>query len=279
MIAIPAADPRPAASLGQARRRPASTKPLPDLLTTLESWAAAGYTRTQIRVDEKPVSPLTIEHICDIARRGTLTIQASTSSRDEDFLDRLLSCGAANVVLLAGSGTAYDRQKDLARSFPGSLVITARLQGQGTTPASRPRTNSPSASRPLGAWPAGASWADWARLENIVEELAELPLAGVLLELTPHEWVSMDASQQSSDQANIRANSLPAQDFTLDSGSLSHLEDLATNSAWPLMVSAPFTRIDDLRALEHRGIAAAILDMNRCFTLLDERSTADEFAG
>lgn len=278
MIAIPAAQAHGTVNPRPIRRRPVNTKALQDLFAALETWATAGYTRAQIRVDGKPGSSLTIEQICDIVGHGALTIQASTSSRDEDLLDRLLSCGAAGVVLSAASGAAYDQQKDLARRFPGSLVITASLQGNGSAPANSLKANGTPASRPMGAWQTGASWADWARLENIVEELAELPMAGVLLELTPYEWASMDVSQQSFDHANFTPNSSPRQESTLDSGSLSHLEDLAINSAWPLMVSAPFANIDELRALEHRGIGAAILDMKSCSALLDERSTAEEFA-
>ena len=59
---------------------------------------------------------------------------------------------------------------------------------------------------------------------------------------------------------------------------LSLLEDVAERSRFPVIVSGDIAEVNDLRALEHRGIAGAILDADSLLSgILDGRSVAREF--
>lgn len=61
-------------------------------------------------------------------------------------------------------------------------------------------------------------------------------------------------------------------------GDLSLLEDVAEHSRCPVSVVGAVSSINDLHALEHRGIASAIIDAERLFSgAIDGRRVAQEF--
>jgi phosphoribosylformimino-5-aminoimidazole carboxamide ribotide isomerase len=90
---------------------------------------------------------------------------------------------------------------------------------------------------------------------DLVDELNDLPLREVVVKLR-----SLDASTRARD--------------------LALLEDVAERSRFPVAVSGLVATLDDCRALEHRGVAAAIIEAGR---LLDGeisgRDMAREFGG
>jgi len=55
------------------------------------------------------------------------------------------------------------------------------------------------------------------------------------------------------------------------------MEDVAEASAWPVFASGGVSSADDLRALEHRGLAGAVLGMALYTGALDARRIAEEF--
>jgi phosphoribosylformimino-5-aminoimidazole carboxamide ribotide isomerase len=55
------------------------------------------------------------------------------------------------------------------------------------------------------------------------------------------------------------------------------MEELAGQSAAPLLASGGVASVDDLRALAHRGVAGAVLGMALYTGALDARHTAEEF--
>jgi phosphoribosylformimino-5-aminoimidazole carboxamide ribotide isomerase len=70
---------------------------------------------------------------------------------------------------------------------------------------------------------------------------------------------------------------LPALDDA-DSRDLPLLEDVAEQSHFPVVVAGGVSSIQDLRALEHRGIAAALVDADRLLSgEIDGRRVAQEF--
>jgi phosphoribosylformimino-5-aminoimidazole carboxamide ribotide isomerase len=83
-------------------------------------------------------------------------------------------------------------------------------------------------------------------------------------------------------------NALPLRELlvavrTQDSGpsisELSLLEDVADQSRCPVSVVGAVTGVQDLRALEHRGIAGAIIDAERLLSgAIDGRRVAQEFS-
>jgi phosphoribosylformimino-5-aminoimidazole carboxamide ribotide isomerase len=97
-------------------------------------------------------------------------------------------------------------------------------------------------------------WAETSRLNVIdfIEALNGLPLGGVLVTAVHLE-------------GKMKGTDLPL------------MEDVAEASAWPVYASGGVTTLDDMRALEHRGLAGAVLGMALYTGALDARRLAEEF--
>lgn len=97
-------------------------------------------------------------------------------------------------------------------------------------------------------------WAETSRIDVIdfVSELSSLPLAGVLVTA-----VHLEGKMAGTD--------LPL------------MEDVAEACAFPVFASGGVTSLDDMRALEHRGLAGAVLGMALYTGALDARRLAEEF--
>lgn len=87
---------------------------------------------------------------------------------------------------------------------------------------------------------------------DFVQSLDGLPLGGLLVTAVHLE-------------GQLRGTDLPL------------MEDVAEASPWPVFASGGVTSADDLRALEHRGLAGAVLGMALYTGVLDARRTAEEF--
>ncbi|MEP6833354.1 MAG: 1-(5-phosphoribosyl)-5-[(5-phosphoribosylamino)methylideneamino]imidazole-4-carboxamide isomerase [Gemmatimonas sp.] len=87
---------------------------------------------------------------------------------------------------------------------------------------------------------------------HFVEGLAELPLAGILVTAVHKEGL------------------LQGPDLLL-------MEDVTEASAWAVQASGGVSSFDDLRALEHRGLAGAVLGMALYTGLMEPRRIAEEF--
>lgn len=93
-----------------------------------------------------------------------------------------------------------------------------------------------------------------ADLLDLVAELHGLPLGGLLVS-----------------SMNLEGDSR-APDLAL-------LEDVADSASVPVLAAGPFESAADLRALEHRGISAAVLGAGLYTGELDPRMVAQEFSG
>ncbi|HKO14749.1 MAG TPA: 1-(5-phosphoribosyl)-5-[(5-phosphoribosylamino)methylideneamino] imidazole-4-carboxamide isomerase [Gemmatimonadaceae bacterium] len=60
---------------------------------------------------------------------------------------------------------------------------------------------------------------------------------------------------------------------------LTLMEDVAEASHWPIIASGGIASIEDIRALEHRGITAVVLGMSLYTGTLDPLRVAQEFGG
>lgn len=89
-------------------------------------------------------------------------------------------------------------------------------------------------------------------IDDLVEELNQHPLAGLLVTA-----VHKEGQLQGTD--------------------LALMEGVAEASAFPVIASGGITTLDDLRALEHRGVAAAVIGMALYTGALDPRAVADAF--
>jgi phosphoribosylformimino-5-aminoimidazole carboxamide ribotide isomerase len=90
---------------------------------------------------------------------------------------------------------------------------------------------------------------------DLAEDLAGLPLAGLLV-----------ASVHVEGQQHTAAD-------------LALLEDVAEACEFPVIAAGGVATMDDLRALEHRGIAGAVLGTVLYSGALDPRAVAQEFGG
>ena len=88
---------------------------------------------------------------------------------------------------------------------------------------------------------------------DLVEDLAGVPLGGLLVTAVHRE-------------GQMAGTDLPL------------MEDVAEASDWPVIASGGIASMNDLRALEDRGIAAAVLGMALYTGALDARVVAEEFA-
>jgi phosphoribosylformimino-5-aminoimidazole carboxamide ribotide isomerase len=87
---------------------------------------------------------------------------------------------------------------------------------------------------------------------SFVEDMGALPLAGVLVTA-----VHLEGQMQGTD--------LPL------------MEDVAEASPWPVLASGGVATLDDLRALEHRGIAGAVLGMALYTNAIEPNRIIEEF--
>ena len=99
----------------------------------------------------------------------------------------------------------------------------------------------------------------WARTQDrdaveTVRALSALPLAGILVTAVEREGRLAGPNLELSERA-------------------------ARAAACPLHASGGIASAEDLRALEHRGVAAAVLGMALYTGALDARAVAEEFAG
>ena len=97
-------------------------------------------------------------------------------------------------------------------------------------------------------------WSETSSIDVIdfVESLRALPLAGILVTAVHKEGL-------------------------MDGTDLPLMEDVADASECPVFASGGVTTTDDLRALEHRGLAGAVLGMALYTGALDARRTAEEY--
>lgn len=88
---------------------------------------------------------------------------------------------------------------------------------------------------------------------DLIDELAGVPLGGLLVTAVHRE-------------GQMAGTDLPL------------MEDVAEASEWPVLASGGISSMNDLRALEDRGLAGAVLGMALYTGVLDPRVLAEEFA-
>ena len=88
---------------------------------------------------------------------------------------------------------------------------------------------------------------------DMVQDLSGIPLAGLLVTAVHCE-------------GQLKGTDLPL------------MEDVADQSEWPVFASGGITTLADMRALEDRGLAGAVLGMALYTGTIDPRILAEEFA-
>jgi phosphoribosylformimino-5-aminoimidazole carboxamide ribotide isomerase len=205
-----------------------------DPAAVARDWALLGFGRVHVvDLDAATGRGANREIIRDLLRDSSVPVQVGGGVRDESQIERLLDDGASWVVVGTRAVEDEDWRSEMANRFPGRLIIAADVRERLVVTR---------------------GWAETSRLNVIdfVEELALLPLAGVLVTA-----VHMEGRMEGTD--------LPL------------MEDVAEASAWPVYASGGVSTLEDMRALEHRGLAGAVLGMALYTGALDARRLAEEF--
>ena len=207
---------------------------LDDPAAVAREWAQLGFGRIHVvDLDAATGRGTNTDIIRDILRESAVPVQVGGGVRQESQIERLLDDGASWVVIGTRAIEDEDWRNEMANRFPGRLIIAADVRERLVVTR---------------------GWAETSRLNVIdfVEELASLPLAGVLVTA-----VHLEGKMEGTD--------LPL------------MEDVAEASAWPVFASGGVSTLDDMRTLEHRGLTGAVLGMALYTGALDARRLAEEF--
>ncbi len=207
---------------------------LEDPVAVARDWTGLGFSRVHVvDLDAATGRGANSAVIRDILRESTVPVQVGGGVRHEWQIERLLDDGATWVVIGTRAIEDEDWRREMAHRFPGRLIVAADVRDRLVVTR---------------------GWAETSRLNVIdfVEELAALPLAGVLVTA-----VHLEGKMEGTD--------LPL------------MEDVADASAWPVYASGGVSSLEDMRALEHRGLAGAVLGMALYTGALDARRLVEEF--
>ena len=235
MIAIPAVDLRGGRCVQLVGGDYAEERVrLDDPVGVARDWERQGFSRLHVvdldaatgRGDNRAL-------VREILQGSAVPVQVGGGVRHESDIERLLDDGATWVVVGTRAVEDEDWRAEMAHAFPGRLIIAADVRERRVVTR---------------------GWAETSSRDviDLVEELAALPLAGVLVTA-----VHLEGRMEGTD--------------------LSLMEDVAEASAWPVLASGGVTSLDDMRALEHRGLAGAVLGMALYTGAIDPRRLAEEF--
>lgn len=236
MIAIPAVDIREGACVqlvgGEYDKERVRR---PDPVEVAREWAAFGFRRLHL-VDLDAATGRGTNHaaIRGILSEAIAEVQVGGGVREAERLDELLDDGADWIVVGTRAIEEPDWLAEIAEAHPGRVIVAADVRERNVVTR-------------------GWSKSTKLRIDDVVEELNLLPLAGLLVTAVHRE-------------GQMQGTDLPL------------MESVAEASRFPVFASGGIATIDDLRALEHRGAAGAVIGMALYTGALDPRAVAEEFA-
>ena len=199
------------------------------------SWTQQGFERVHlVDLDAATGRGSNAELVREILRDVEAVFQVGGGVRESDDIERLLREGADRVVVGTRALTEPWWLEEMAEGFPGQLIVAADVRGRQLVTH-------------------GWSRAGGRDVLSYVEELNELPLAGVLVTA-----VHLEGQMQGAD--------------------LFLMEDVVESSAHPVIASGGIASTTDLRNLAERGVSAAVVGMALYTGALDARSTAEEYS-
>jgi phosphoribosylformimino-5-aminoimidazole carboxamide ribotide isomerase len=236
MIAIPAIDIREAACVQLVGGSyDAEQLRLDDPPGIAHRWDYAGFRHVHIvDLDAATGRGSNAEMIRVILRATSMQAQVGGGVRDEQRIESLLRDGAQRVVLGTKAVENPNWLGDMAESFPGTLIVAADVRDRRVL---------------TRGW---ASVSDRYVLD-LIDELNELPLAGVLVTA-----VHMEGLMEGPD--------------------VSLMEEVVEVSEHPVCASGGVATLGDLRALQDRGVASVVIGMALYTGALDAAVVAEEFA-
>lgn len=236
MIAIPAVDLREGACVQLVGGSyDAERLRFGDPVGVARGWAQLGFQRLHlVDLDAATGRGTNEELVREILRDSPASVQVGGGVRSGETVEQLLADGAEQVVVGTRALEEPDWLEHVAGLFPGELIVAADVRERRLTTRGWRRT--------------------LPRLVlDVIEELNELPLGGVLV------------------TAVHREGQLAGTDLPL-------MEDVAEESVHPVFASGGVTTMNDLRALADRGVAGAVIGMALYTGALDAARVAEEFA-
>ena len=235
MIVIPAIDLRDGACVQLVGGEYAAERiRLPDPIAVALDWETKGFQALHVvdldaatgRGDNRRL----IERLLD---RSDLTIQVGGGIRDRDSIAWAIDAGATYVVV--GTRALEDEEwlAEMADEFPEQLVVAADVRERKIVTRGWTRTMH-------------------LDIEEAMERLSQLPLAGVLVTAVHKEGLMQGAD-------------------------LALMEDVAESTSLPVIASGGIATDVDLRLLDDRGVSAAVLGMALYTGALDAAAIAEEF--
>lgn len=206
----------------------------PDAVAQLRAFRADGF--TSLHVVDLDAATGRGDNTALVARllaEGG-DIQVGGGVRTIERARALVDAGAARVV--AGTQAVADRafREQLAAAFPDRVVVALDVRDRQVL---------------VKGWAEGSG----REVTDLLRELAELPLAGVLV------------------TAVHREGKMEGPDTPL-------LAELAAATSLRIVASGGVGSIEDLRALERAGAAAAVVGMALYTDALEPRAVAEEFS-
>jgi phosphoribosylformimino-5-aminoimidazole carboxamide ribotide isomerase len=204
-------------------------------LEVAQSWTRLGFGRLHVvDLDAAMGRGNNSELIREILRDVDAEIQVGGGIRQADDIELLLEQGATRVVVGTRALEEPGWLEEIATTFPGELIVAADVRDRRVVTRGWVRTLTRD-------------------VLSVVEELNELPLAGVLV------------------TAVHREGKLGGTDLFL-------MEDVAETSVHPVIASGGITTLTELRGLAEGGVHAAVVGMALYTGALDPRMVLEEFA-
>ena len=174
------------------------------------------------------------EYVDAILTATDAEVHVGGGIRDRETIEEMLNAGAQRVVVGRRALDDPDWLEDMADVFPSTIIVAVDVRDRKVL---------------------SRGWArEQSRLAiDLVEELNDLPLAGVMV-------------------------SAVNQGEAMTPGVLAMLEDLTDTAEFPIYASGGLESLSDLRVLSDRGVAAAIVGIALYNGAIDPRVVAEEFS-
>lgn len=174
------------------------------------------------------------EMVREVLRSTSMEAQVGGGVRTQERIEALIEDGAQRIVLGTRAIEAPNWLADMTRTFPGILIVAADVRERRVV---------------THGW---SSVSDRYILD-LIEDLNELPLAGIIVTSVQREGLMQGA------------------DIKL-------MEEVVDESEHPVCASGGIGTIGDLRALEDSGVASVVIGMALYTGALDAALVAEEFA-
>lgn len=236
MIAIPAVDLRDGACVQLVGGSYAAERVrLEDPVSVAARWVSMGFSRLHVVDLDAATGRGTNDVIVrEILRSAAADVQVGGGIRTHERADELLTAGAHTVVIGTRALEDHEWLTELVAAYPDSIVVAADVRGRSIVTRGWTKTTRSNV----------VTW---------IEEISELPLAGILVTAVHKEGL-------------------------LQGTDLALMEDVVEATSLPVYASGGVASRRDLDELADRGVAGAIVGMALYTGLLEPRLLAEEYS-